>query len=90
MDIWIHWTDKSEDHIARHGVDPREVEEATESPYWTYPGVDESTILLGKTYGGRHLTVVLVESISERRSWYVATARDMTASERRAFKRRCS
>lgn len=89
MDIWIHWSDKSEEHIARHGVDAREVEEAVEAPYWTFAGVRGSTILLGKTYGGRHLPVVLVESVRMHRSWYVAAARDMTTAERRTFKRRC-
>lgn len=89
MDIWIHWTDKSEEHIARHAVAPVEVEEATQSPFWSFTGMEGSTIVLGKTYGGRHLTVVLVESITEYRTWYVATARDMTASERRTFKRKC-
>lgn len=90
MEIWIHWTDKSEDHIARHGVDPREVEEAVESPYWTLGGRNDSTILLGRTYGGRHLTIVMVPAADEHDSWYIATARDMTFAERRTFKRRCS
>ncbi|MEE2051905.1 hypothetical protein [Nocardiopsis tropica] len=89
MKIWIHWTEASEAHIARHGVVPQEVEEAIESPYWTFPGREGSTVLLGCTRTGRYLAVIMVESTSEHRSMYIATARGMTPKERRAFKRKC-
>lgn len=88
MDIWIHWTDDNEAHIARHGVSPQEVEEAVEFPYWTFSGREGTTILLGRTYGGRCLTVVLAESTRHHRSWYVVTAREMTSKERRTFQRK--
>ncbi|WP_017571492.1 BrnT family toxin [Nocardiopsis halotolerans] len=88
MDTWIHWTDANEAHIARHGVIPQEVEQAAESPYRTFPGREGSTILLGRTYAGRHPTVVLADAIDDHRSWYVVTDRDMTPKERRTFQRR--
>lgn len=75
-------------HIARHGVDPNEVEEAVESPYWTTPGRGETVVLLGRTHAGRYLTVIMADSVVEPDAYYVATARDMTPSERRTFNRK--
>jgi len=35
----FRWTDDSEAHIARHGVSPEEVEQATGRPFYTIPAV---------------------------------------------------
>ncbi|MFD6099091.1 hypothetical protein ACFVWN_20855 [Nocardiopsis flavescens] len=88
MKLWIHWTERSEAHIARHDVEPYEVEETAEAPYLAFPGREGCTILLGRTHAGRHLTVVMVEATDEHRSWYIVTARDMTRAERRRFERK--
>jgi uncharacterized protein len=82
----FHWTDDSETHIARHGVAPEEVEQATERPFYTMPGRGSTTLLLGQTHSGRYLLVVLSGSGDDR--WQVVTARAMTESERRVFKRK--
>jgi uncharacterized protein len=79
----FQWTDDSEAHIARHGVTPEEVEQATELPSYTMPGRDGTTLLLGQTHSGRYLLVVLTGSSDGR--WHVVTARTMTGSERRVF-----
>jgi len=55
----FHWTDDSEAHIARHGIVPEEVEQATERPFYTMPGRGGTTLLLGQAHSGRHLLVVL-------------------------------
>ncbi|MEV6977175.1 hypothetical protein [Kitasatospora sp. NPDC093806] len=87
----IYWTDRSEDHIARHGVTPDEVEQVVFTrPRWLSSGRDGSTLCLGVTDAGRHLLVVLVASTAVESSWYCATARDMTGSERRLFLKRTS
>jgi hypothetical protein len=88
VDIWIHWADADEAHIALHGVTPQEVEQAAESPCWTFPGREGTTILLGRAYGGRHLTVVPADSADSHRSWYAVTARDTTSKERGTFQRK--
>ena len=81
------WSDESEAHIARHNVTPSEVEEIVNSrPRWEHPGVEDSTLVYGRTDAGRHLLVVLVESVDGR--WYVATARDLTETEMRTFRRK--
>jgi uncharacterized protein len=83
----IRWTSESEAHIARHGVTPEEVEQAVNGrPRYEACGPEDSTPLYCATDGGRLLLVVLAEAVDGR--WYVATARDMTDTERRAFQRK--
>lgn len=83
----VRWTEQSEDHIARHGVTPDEVGQALNGrPYLTVPGKDDVIYWFGTTDEGRHLLIVLVDAMDGRD--YVATARDMTTSERRAFRQK--
>jgi hypothetical protein len=83
----IRWTSESEAHIARHGVMPEEVEQAVNSrPRYEACGREDSTLLYCATEDGRALLVVLAEAVDGR--WYVATARDMTDTERRTFRRK--
>ncbi len=83
----IRWTSESEAHIARHGVTPEEVEQAVNGrPRYEARGREDSTLLFCATENGRSLLVVLAEALDGR--WYVATAREMTDTERRAFRRK--
>jgi len=82
----FHWTDDSEAHIARHGIAPEEVEQTTERSFYTMPGRDGTTLLLGQAHSGRYLLVVLSGSGDGR--WHVVTARAMTEAERRVFKKK--
>ena len=50
------------------------------------PGRDGATLLFGQTRAGRYLLVVLATSGDGR--WHVVTARTMTDSERRIFKKK--
>lgn len=83
----IRWTEASEDHIARHGVVPVEVEQVLYSrPRLVAAGREEVTLVFGTTDAGRHLVVALADAEDGR--LFVVTARDMTDSERRTFLRR--
>jgi len=82
----FRWSDDSEAHIARHGVTPEEVEQATERPYYTMPGRGGTTVLLGQTRSGRYLLAVLAGAGDGR--WHVVTARVMTEAERRVYKKK--
>jgi uncharacterized DUF497 family protein len=83
----ICWTEDSEEHIARHSVEPDEVEDVLYGrPRLSTPGREGTTLVYGTTWSGRYLLVVLVDSQDGR--WYVATAREMTQSERRLFTRK--
>ncbi|HEY6313635.1 MAG TPA: hypothetical protein VIY52_22920 [Streptosporangiaceae bacterium] len=82
----FQWTDDSEERIAKHGVTPEEVEQATQRPFYTMPGRGGTTLLLGQTQAGRYLLVVLARAGDGR--WHVVTARAMTDSERRVFSKK--
>lgn len=83
----IMWNEESEDHIARHEVAPREVEEVVNSrPIYTVAGRDDTTLVYGSSAAGRRLLVVLSESSDGR--WFVVTARNMTDAEARAHRRK--
>jgi uncharacterized DUF497 family protein len=83
----IRWTERNEDHIARHDVLPAEVEQVVYTrPRLVIAGREETTLVFGTTDGGRHLVVVLADAEDGRH--FVVTARDMSEGERRAFVRR--
>ena len=83
----IRWTEESEEHIARHGVAPAEVEQVLYSrPRLGARGGEHVTLVFGTTDAGRHLVVVLADA--EDGCLFVVTSRDMTESERRTFVRR--
>lgn len=83
----LAWSDESEAHIAKHSVAPLEVEGVVNTrPQWEHPGVDGSTLVYGRTDAGRYLLVVLAESVDGR--WYVVTARELTDTEMRTFRRK--
>jgi uncharacterized protein len=81
----VMWTEDSEAHIARHGVQPSEVEQALYGrPRLSTTGRKGTTLVLGTSNEGRHLLVVVTEAADGRD--FVVTARDMTDSEKRLFR----
>jgi uncharacterized DUF497 family protein len=88
--VWIRriaWDQASIDHIARHGVDPSEVEDAVFGRSHQDRARDGRYRIVGQTRGGRYLAVY-VEPESEPGLFYVLTARDATPQERRLIRRR--
>ncbi|MBO0855795.1 MAG: hypothetical protein J2P18_18745 [Nocardia sp.] len=81
----IRWTEASETHIARHNVKPWEVEEALQPPTVATNG-DDATIVVGRTYAGRYLTMVLTASADGL--LFVVTAYDSPPDDRRIHSRR--
>lgn len=83
----IGWNEASEEHIARHGVEPAEVEAVVATrPRWSSPGRGGTELVYGTTDAGRYLLVVLAMGADGRH--FVVTARDMDVAERRLFTRR--
>lgn len=81
------WTEDSEAHIARHGVQPSEVEQALYArPKLSTTGRKGTTLVLGTSNEGLHLLVVVTEAADGRD--FVVTARDMTDSEKRLFRKK--
>jgi len=85
----IRWTDKSIEHIARHAIRPKEVEEVCfnehDAPF-IRSGRENLHYVFGKTYSGRFLFVVV--RFIRQGEVRVITARDMYAWERNYFKKR--
>lgn len=83
----LRWTDDAEQHIWRHRVRPEEVEEVVNTrPRLVARGRASTELIYGTTASGRFLLVVLAPWGDGRDG--VVTARDMTTSERRQFRRR--
>lgn len=59
----IRWTEDSEAHIARHKVDPADVEQAVFSrPRLVDSGSGGTRVVFGTTDAGRYLVVVLSDA----------------------------
>jgi uncharacterized protein len=83
----ITWTDEREEHIARHNVMPTEVEQVLFSrPRWKRPGENGSVLVYGRTDAGRYLFVVTAQA--DDGGTLIVTARDMTNTEHKTFRRK--
>jgi len=87
--MWIAdliWTDSNLEHIARHQVEQREVEEAVlGAPFVRKGREDDRYYIYGQTEAGRYLTVI---ADHEGEGWFfIVTARDMTSEERRGYRK---
>ncbi len=82
----IAWSDSMLDHIARHGVDPEEVEDVVFGTSFVTHGRERTYRFIGQTRGGRFLTVILARRGTS--SFAVVTACGATDEERRSFRRR--
>ncbi|WP_158372448.1 BrnT family toxin [Cellulosimicrobium cellulans] len=84
--VELAWTREAEDHIARHGVEPRDVEDVLGGRHWRARGRSGTTLVYGRNRGGRSLLVVLAPGRGGAAG--VVTARDLTPGERRTLRRR--
>jgi uncharacterized DUF497 family protein len=85
----IRWTEQSVDHVAKHGILPKEIEEAcfneTISPY-IRSGKDNLHYVFGRTDAGRFVFVVVKQERPGQVG--IVTARDMNDWEKKYFMRR--
>jgi uncharacterized protein len=83
------WPQERIEHIARHGVTPPEVEEACFGDALTRRGKSEGEIpvyyILGQTQAGRYLFCVVIGFPDG--NGYPVTAREMTAKEKRRYRK---
>ena len=82
--VALIWDDWNVQHIARHGVEVYEVEEAIENIRYSRRS-REYIMVLAQTYSGRHLTIIIDHE--GRGYWYTVSVRDMTTAERQLFRR---
>lgn len=79
--VWDEW---NIEHIARHNVEPEEVEQVCISKNLFERGRDGTYQVTGQTETGRYLTIILV---LRRNGFYPVTARDASDTERKRFKK---
>ncbi len=83
----IRWDEEAISHIARHGVEPKEVEEALfENSPFVLKSKHNRYYALGQAMSGRYLTVIFGYLGGNRVK--IITARAMSESERRLYRRR--
>ena len=78
-------TERTANHVARHGLEEFEVEEVCYGFHLGHrlkPGIYRA---IGPTDAGRYLTIYL--SVRGRKTYYVLTAREASDAERRLFRR---
>lgn len=78
--VWDEW---NIEHIKKHRVSEKEVEEVCQGVYRQQPTYGGRYLIFGKTAEGRLLTLVLARE--QRGKYYVVTARNMSSKERRRF-----
>ena len=81
--IWDRW---NLNHIAKHGISRKEVEEAVRdnrAVIWKHRG---RYVMLASAHG--RILFMVLEKIGKRsKSYYVVTARDATKSEKRIYRK---
>ena len=80
------WDAETIEHVARHGVHPREIEETCRLRPLVRRSHHDRYIVLGQTDTGRYLTVIVAPLGGGRVK--VITARTMSEPERRQYMRR--
>jgi uncharacterized DUF497 family protein len=84
--IDLDWDEENVEHIAKHAIEPEEVEAICRGHHLQEQGRQGRYYLLGQTDEGRYLFIVLSRQMSG--SYRVITARTMTDSERRRYRRK--
>ena len=82
----FEWDESNIEHIARHGVNPEEVEEACANKPFVMRGRQGSYLIYSRTDDGRYLLVV--GRYKGQGVIRVITARDMTHAEQRLCRER--
>lgn len=81
----FEWDGNNINHIARHGVTPGEVEDVFFNAPLYHKAREGLKIALGRTDNGRYLFVVF--ALKPGGTIRVITARDMSTSEKRYYRR---
>jgi len=84
----LEWSQKNEEHIARHQVSRQEVEEAvSSSSAYVLRGPGKGLyVVLGTTDSGRYLKVIL--RVKATKTAFVITALDMNVADRALYRKK--
>ncbi len=79
------WDDWNREHIKKHAVTIREVEEAYANEFARSDSYEKREAIFGTTWSGRLITIAV--SYAKQKGPYVVSARPMSKSERRKYVR---
>ena len=79
--IWENGPDGNIEHIARHCVTPEEVEEVCYGQFIDREAYGSRFLIIGPTYSGRMLAIVLGPIRKKKGIYYPVTARPATKNE---------
>jgi uncharacterized DUF497 family protein len=84
----FRWIDWNRDHIAEHGIEPKEAEMVVRNARPPFPEVieDDKWIIKGRGIGGRFLQVIYLLDADD--TIFVIHARPLTEREKRQLRRR--
>jgi uncharacterized DUF497 family protein len=84
------WNRRNIDHIAKHGISPREAEYVVMHARPPYPEMvgEEKRQVVGKLDGGDYIQVIYVPSRSVVGGIYIMHSGRLTEDEKRRFRRR--
>ena len=83
--LHVNWTRRARDHIARHGVETWEVDEATDDLLY-FKRRGDRYMAIGQTYSGRYITAIVAPNPTG--DWRVITSRPSNYREIRLVRRR--
>ena len=83
MNAVLFWDDWNKEHITKHKVTVKEVEEAYKSKKIIKGSYLGRKLILGKTIKDRLLTIIV--SFAKQQNPYVVSARDMNQKERKFY-----
>ena len=83
--VWDEWNIQ---HIAKHNVIPKEVEEALHKKFIVKESYRSRLSLVGKTEAGRIITIIVHED--QKNIYYVVTARDADELETKDYEKETS
>lgn len=81
LKVILRWNDWNKEHIKKHKVTKKEVEEAFSTKPVKIKTYKNRLLVLGKTKSGRLLTII----VSDEKRPFVISARDISRKERRIY-----
>lgn len=75
------WDDFNRDHLNKHSVSVKEVQEACQDILGKFPAKNDRFLLIGKTKNDR--VISMIAAIKGSTSIYIVTARDTSKNEKK-------
>jgi uncharacterized DUF497 family protein len=90
MEMEYVWNSGNIEHIAKHGIEPRDAEYVANNAQPPYPQMigEDKRLVVGRLRNGQYIQVIYVPSRLVPGAVYVMHSRALTDREKRKFRRR--